>query len=157
MAAPVTKALSEDDEPELAGLDGKKWFYRHLAAFNTLFPVVRDALSLLIDKAEAVPEPIAVRAIDSGMGCLQRLGAGYHAYRHRDKVARYQEAREAVMAFSVALYLAGHLARGEAEGLKRYSAKVERAGAGRTEAVLGQGRAGRGPTVGAHPHAGAQA
>lgn len=125
----VVSETSESDEPELAGLDGKKWSYRHLAAFNTLFPVVRDALSLLIDKSEALPEPISSRAIDSGLGCLQRLGAGYHAYRHRDKVARYQEAREAVMSFSVALYLAGHLSRGEAEGLKRYSAKVERAGA----------------------------
>ena len=33
------------------------------------------------------------------------------------------------MCFSVDLYLAGHLSEGRAEGLKRYSVQVERAGA----------------------------
>jgi len=111
-----------DDDPEA------RWSYRSLIAFKALFPMVKEALALLDAKADCCPEFVRREAWTRGTLALERLASGYHAWRKPEKLSAYHAAREAAMAFSAALYLAGHMAGGKAEGLKLYAVKVERAG-----------------------------
>ena len=117
--SPETEEEADPDE---------RWSYRSLVAFKALFPVAREALALLEEKADCCPEFVRREAQVRGMLALERLAAGYHAWRKPEKAGAYHAAREAAMAFSAALYLAGHLSDGKAEGLKLYAVKVERAG-----------------------------